>query len=223
MAKYEPWKKRGQKIEDVVGERKTVDPSEAMAALQGIRERMGGYLQKGDAVKVGTYVPNKKANEKHEEGDIWEERGKLWTIKGGIKQTVTKFDGVRQPVWCPECGRVLKGKADDRMWMRHRMCHVCVIKGETEMRITGEFEEYQNNKMRANAIAWLRDAISDLENWTRELSNPKNVLMDGRIEELDIGVAEARIELAKELEYMKVVLDEWEKKDNEVIGDMESV
>lgn len=223
MAKYEPWKKRGQKIEDVVGERKTIDPTEAMEALRGIRERMGKYMDKGDAVKVSTYVPNKKANEKHEEGDIWEERDKLWTIKNGIKQNITKMDGARKPWFCPQCGRAMKGRADDIMWNRMGKCHVCVIKEETQMRIDGTYEEYEQKKMRANAISWLKDAISDLEGWVSELSNPRNVLIDGRIEELDIGVAETKIELAKELELMREVLEEWEKRDNEIAGSVESV
>ena len=46
-----------------------------------------------DKSKIQTgYLKTKK---KHQEGDIWEERGKTWTIKNGIKQNVTKLDSVR--------------------------------------------------------------------------------------------------------------------------------
>ena len=29
---------------------------------------------------------------KRGEGDVWEEKGKTWTIKNGIKQNITKLD-----------------------------------------------------------------------------------------------------------------------------------
>ena len=33
----------------------------------------------------------KKSTQDYKEGDIWEERGKKWTIKNGIKQTINKL------------------------------------------------------------------------------------------------------------------------------------
>ena len=30
------------------------------------------------------------------EGDVWEESGKTWTIKNGIKRTVTRMDKARK-------------------------------------------------------------------------------------------------------------------------------
>ena len=34
----------------------------------------------------------KSSSENHEEGDIWEENGRTWTIKDGIKENITKLD-----------------------------------------------------------------------------------------------------------------------------------
>ena len=39
---------------------------------------------------------SKTSSTKKIEGDIWEERGKQWTIKEGIKQTITKLDAARE-------------------------------------------------------------------------------------------------------------------------------
>ena len=33
-----------------------------------------------------------KAEEFHKEGDMWEENGRKWTIKDGIKENITKLD-----------------------------------------------------------------------------------------------------------------------------------
>jgi hypothetical protein len=48
-----------------------------------------------------------KAKEFHDEGDIWEEDGRTWTIKNGLKQNITKLDkakeGIVLPLFCPTC------------------------------------------------------------------------------------------------------------------------
>ena len=42
---------------------------------------------------MNTYV---KKQEDHKEGDVWEENGKQWTIKNGIKMTISKLDLVKK-------------------------------------------------------------------------------------------------------------------------------
>ena len=64
----------------------------------------------GDKTQIQTgWEVNK---EDHKEGDIWEDGGKRWTIKNGIKQTVTKLDEIKRltilPLTCPNCGGVMK-------------------------------------------------------------------------------------------------------------------
>ena len=43
----------------------------------------------GDRTQV--QVGYEKQNQEYQEGDVWEDSGKTWTIKNGIKQTVTKY------------------------------------------------------------------------------------------------------------------------------------
>ena len=42
-----------------------------------------------------------------EENDVWEEDGRKWTIKNGIKQNITKLDEAKKthllPLLCPSC------------------------------------------------------------------------------------------------------------------------
>ena len=46
-----------------------------------------------------------KAQVAYKEGDIWEESGRTWTIKNGIRQNITKLDGAKKalqtPLACP--------------------------------------------------------------------------------------------------------------------------
>ena len=45
-------------------------------------------------ITISTQIGYTKEYVEHKEGDVWEENGKQWTIKNGIKQTVTKLDAV---------------------------------------------------------------------------------------------------------------------------------
>mgnify|MGYP001371452087 CR=1 FL=1 len=53
----------------------------------------------GDKASVGTGYTKKQ--EFHEEGDIWEDDGRQWTIKNGIKQNVTKLDKAKESINLP--------------------------------------------------------------------------------------------------------------------------
>ena len=44
----------------------------------------------------------------------------------------------------------------------HGMCFDCVIDMEHELKKTGQFEEYANKKLEANALAWLKKAEHDV-------------------------------------------------------------
>ena len=46
--------------------------------------------------KNGQSVGYTKKEEFRKEGDIWEEDGRKWTIKDGIKQNITKLDRAKK-------------------------------------------------------------------------------------------------------------------------------
>ena len=50
-------------------------------------QRIRNLAQKKVHEKTVTSVGYTKAEEHHVEGDVWEENGKTWTIKSGIKRT----------------------------------------------------------------------------------------------------------------------------------------
>ena len=56
----------------------------------------------------------KKKTTDFKEGDVWEDKGKKWTIKDGVKQTINKLDKVRKealmPLFCPSCNNLMKKK-----------------------------------------------------------------------------------------------------------------
>lgn len=114
-----------------------------------------------------------KYSDKHKEGDVWEENGKRWTIKNGIKQTQTKLDDIKKlivmPLACPSCGKLMKiDMYNKKMWAIHQKCFDCVIKMESEIKRLGKWEEYESGIMNTNKDAMLDDLEMALENWVDE-------------------------------------------------------
>ena len=115
-----------------------------------------------------------KSQEQHKEGDIWEEKGKKWVIKDGIKQTYTKLDEVKKaailPLFCPSCGGIMKKRNDTKMYNIHKMCFDCVIDMEHKLKIEGKYEQYERDMLANNA----EDYIKDLELYLLEALNSSN-------------------------------------------------
>jgi hypothetical protein len=125
-------------------------------------QRMRNIITGNTGNRTQIQAGYEKHNQAHKEGDVWEENGKKWTIKKGIKQTVTKLDEIKKltlmPFSCPKCGQLMKG--DDynkKMWSIHQMCFDCVIKMETEIKREGKWDEYVGNIVNKSKNAELDD------------------------------------------------------------------
>ena len=134
-------------------------------------QRMRNIITKDYSAKTATQIGYTKENVDRKEGDVWEENNKTWTIKNGIKMTVTKLDIVRKalqtPLTCPNCGQPMnKGRLDKIMYSIHKQCSDCVIKFETKLKIEGKFEEYQQN-INKQSIEY---HITEMENVLLELA-----------------------------------------------------
>lgn len=109
--------------------------------------------------KVNVSVGYKNVQEEHVEGDIWEEEGKTWIIKNGIKQTVTKLDSVRKdvyiPLTCPQCGNVMRKRLDKKFWNISKKCFDCVIEEDNERIKKASFKEYEKQIIVDNMKAFL--------------------------------------------------------------------
>lgn len=133
-----------------------------------------------------TYVTTGAKPIKRVEGDIWEERGKTWTIKNGVKRTVSKMDHARKqfatPFTCPNCGSTMKHHLDEKMWTIHKLCFNCVIDMEHEVMKAGKWEEYEKGKIVANANGYLKDLQDYLQDYLKESVAQAHVTEDGLIE-----------------------------------------
>lgn len=130
-------------------------------------QRARNLIKKDYHAKTVEGVGYQKAFEDRKEGDIWEEDGKSWTIKNGIKQTISKLDNIRKsvtkPLHCGNCGGIMNNHLHEKMWKIHGMCYDCVINMETDLRVMGKFEEYERAMLTGNLQSWVSDMQSMLE------------------------------------------------------------
>ena len=137
-------------------------------------ERMRNLIKGSTGESAELQVGYTAKKEDHKEGDIWEEGGKQWTIKDGIKQTATKLDRVKKeaimPLFCPNCGSLMKKRLDAKMYKIHKTCFDCVIDMEAKLKNQGKFEEYERNIIAKNAEHY----IDDLEQYLLEKINTSN-------------------------------------------------
>jgi hypothetical protein len=151
-------------------------------------QRMRNIITKKAGDKTGVQVGYNADYVERKEGDVWEERGKKWTIKNGLKQTVTRFDDIKkkifQPITCPNCNKPMsKGNIDKYMFSIHQKCSDCVFEYETKLKLRGEYKEYEQNMLKQGVVYH----IKEMENVLLELligqSGEQYVTEGGDIEE----------------------------------------
>tara|TARA_R110002153_G_scaffold220289_1_gene372754 strand:+ start:1717 stop:2298 length:582 start_codon:yes stop_codon:yes gene_type:complete len=112
----------------------------------------------------------KKVLARHKEGDVWQESGKEWTIKNGIKQSITKLDvakkALRLPLRCPNCGGPMKHHLAKKMYKIHGFCFdPCTVEMEAKLRTAGLYDQYEKRMMQGN----MKTFIKDVEEWAGAL------------------------------------------------------
>jgi hypothetical protein len=183
------------------------------AAINNVRRKLNEVMKKTDERIVVGWRPGL---DDYKEGDVWEDNdGRQWTIKGGIRQRVTKLDAAKTPWWCPECQKTMSHRLDTKYWNLHGKCMDCVIKYETELRRTGQWKEYEEKKMKANYLASLKDRIAFLEDLRDTTSAPEIIHADDArilmIEKWDVDIDKVKEDIQKDIDELKGYLADFEK------------
>jgi hypothetical protein len=131
-------------------------------------QRVRNLVNKDFTAKTKDQVGYKKTSSRHKEGEIWEESGKKWTIKNGLKQNITKFDGLKElskfPIACPKCKLAMKKRLDKKMFYIHGFCFDCTIDNEASLKAAGLYESYEKKMLSGN----IKTFIKDMEAWVYE-------------------------------------------------------
>ena len=82
-----------------------------------------------------------------------------------ISRMTNLMKEARMPMFCPECDKSMKKKLDDKMWRMFGHCFDCQVTIENKLRIEGKYEEWAENKIRKNKIAFIKDQIQAISEW----------------------------------------------------------
>ena len=181
--------------------------------INNVRRKINEVMKKTDEKIVVGWRP--EFQHKREEGEVWTDRdGKKWTVKNGITQSITKLDGAKTPLFCPECEKVMNHRFDTKFWRLRGKCMNCVTKDETEMRRNGTWEEYEKNKIRENYRASLVDYIEELKDLHRTMKKPeflladdKNILMN---ETWNVDIDKVKGDIQSDIDYYEELLEKFD-------------
>lgn len=182
-------------------------------ALNDVRKKVAEKLNKdGNKLVFGW---RGEAEPTRKEGDVWEDvNGKKWTVKNGIRQTVTKLDDAKTPHWCPKCSKPMNHRFDVKFWRLRGHCMDCNVKHETELRRQGKWKEFEQKMMLRNYISAAKDRLQELQHYLDNLSKPEYLLMNETektvlmFEKWDVDLDTVRKDLTDEIELIKKNLAE---------------
>ena len=141
----------------------------------------------GDYTSDTTIHTGYESSDHHREGEIWEEGGKSWTIKNGIKCSITKYSAIRKevslPLFCPSCNTIMNHHLDEKFWKIRGKCFDCVIKEDTKLMAEGAFEDYSDIKIKENILTYLGQTEAEILDYINNLDVKQYITENGDIEE----------------------------------------
>lgn len=164
-------------------------------------------------------------------GDRWfDADGNEWEQKDGYKLKLGKewqqelhtylheFTNCQKEV----CTCTFPKKIDEKMKNIHGMCFDCVVEMEHKIRLEGKWDEYEKEKVKANALAWLKEAERDKNMIAEELSKLEFTNSFGDVESWETGTTKEQILQKIEEEFQKFREDfiaKLESNENQNLGD----
>ena len=158
---------------------------------------------------------DKKEVVRREVGELWTDtKGQEWEQRKGYKVKVGKLAKLREELkGFPNCRKDVctctdAGQADLKMKAYHGMCLDCVTDMEHDLKLKGEYDEYERKKLLNNAESWLKEAEIEKE-VLKTTIKASFINEDGSTEEWD-GLSEEKV--------MKQIEEGFEKFKENFIG-----
>jgi ribosomal protein L33 len=172
--------------------------------INDVRRKLNEVLNKQDQRLVFGWKPG--AEPARKEGETWEDvDGRNWTVRNGIKQSISKLETAKTPWFCPKCNKVMNHKIDDKFWRLRGHCFDCNVKVEMQIRKEGKWKEYEESLMKANFIAQMKDMLQRLTHIRENLSAPEVIHFDEHekrvmmVEKWDVDLNKIREDLEKDI------------------------
>ena len=168
--------------------------------IQRMRNLVSGNY--GDKTKASSGY--RKYNDRREEGDIWEEDGKTWTIKNGIKQNKTKLSEARKemkiPLQCPKCKTSMRNSAHKKMYRLYKHCLLCQTKFERNLYIKDKYKDWFQNEVEKNFNSWTEYQQKRFNTWFESLDSKHYIAESGDIEDWTSLTKETKKDIKKKFQ-----------------------
>lgn len=132
-----------------------------------------------------TVVGFSRTEDIHEEGDVWEQDGKTWTIEDGVRVSVSKLSRARKlhqiPLVCPKCGKPMTSRLDKKFYPLHGICYDCLVRFEDDLKRAGLYKDYEKALLKNNIKAFTEELKQRLEDMKNDL-DVKLVTENGEVE-----------------------------------------
>jgi len=159
-------------------------------------QRLRNIITKKYGDSTITQIGYEKQTEDRLEGDVWEESDKTWTIKDGVKQTVTKLDKIkkamRMPFCCPTCSKPMRNPLDKKFYPIKGECFDCVVKMETKLKFEGKYDEYSKKIITNNIITHIEEAEQFIEEFLGS-SKDSYITEQGDVEDWGGGIDKNKV------------------------------
>lgn len=171
-------------------------------------QRARNLVMGNNNARITEGVGYSKKHEHRVEGDVWEENGRTWTIKNGLRQNITKMDKFKKmgkmPLFCPECNTLMKKDLDKKVFPAYQKCFHCVVDYEAQLQKEGKSEEYFKG-LQNQHIQTAIDGYTNFMEVRMKESNDNYVTEDGDVESWKGGVSKEQLEkeLKEGIEFLE--------------------
>lgn len=154
-------------------------------------------------IQVGYTADSDFASRK--EGEIWEDaNGKKWIKKNGTKRAINNVNSSTiesTKRHCKDCNMDIRwgNRYDEILYNKTGRCQECLAKFETQLRLTGKYEEYEQNKLLRNQLSQAKEFRSKVQESYDFVSSHQKISFPNGDGTLDEWTIERRENILKDL------------------------
>ncbi len=180
-------------------------------SIENVKELLKGEHSSQTAIQVG-YDGEVEEKITRKVGDRWTDSdGNEWEQKEGYsiklgkewQQELHNYLNTFPNCQKETCTCTMPKRIDEKMRMVHGMCLDCITEVEHKIRLEGKWDEYEQGKLKENALSWLAEAERDKNLIAAELSKAEFVNSFGDVEKWDTNKTKEELLTKIEDEFQK--------------------
>ena len=154
-------------------------------------------------IQVGYTADSDFASRK--EGEIWEDaNGKKWIKKNGTKRAINNVNSSTiesTKRHCKDCNMDIRwgNRYDEILYNKTGRCQECLAKFETQLRLTGKYEEYEQNKLLRNQLSQAKEFRTKVQESYDFVSSHQKISFPNGDGTMDEWTIERRENILKDL------------------------